>query len=254
MRTTLLLFPLLLGGAAAASEGLPPNAWVKVDEKGGGVRRGSAVVWLGKEGRFLVLGGASGNAKLGIARPYDIQTFDPASRRWREVRPDGLKPEDLKAGKDDLLMGGGEGEGPLRLNPRFAVGGRSAHDPTGRCVYLHQAGNPRSPGDFVIARYDVGARKWEVVSKAKPPAVADGVLSGEYGSTVVFMEAAAVVLDPVNDELLFLGGRTGNAPDGSVGHWVFSLARKEWRRLVQASGELDALRARCLAARGGTRD
>jgi len=249
-----LLFPLLLCGAAAASEKLPANTWVKVNEKGGGVRRGSAVVWLEKEGRFLVLGGVSGNQKLGIARPYDVQTFDHAAGKWQEVKPEGLKLDDRKASKDGLLTGGAEGQGPLRLNPRFAVRSRSADDRARRCVYLCQAGNPKAPGELVIARYDVDARKWQVVSRAKPPAKANGALPGEYGGTVVFMEAAAMVLDPVNDELLFLGGRTGNAPGGFVGHWAFSLSQKDWRRLAPpADSPLVRLREGCLSARSAVR-
>jgi len=254
----ILVLAVALGGEVLAaapgrsSRDLPANTWVKVNEKGAGVRRGSAVVWRTRQGRFLVLGGAGENRKLGIARPFEIQTFDPARREWREARPTGGKPDGARPTTDALLVPAGEGQ--RRLNDRFDPGSRSACDPGGEHVYLFQANDRRRPGELIVACYDVGRRRWQRVSSAKPPADADGVLPGEYGPTMVFLEGAAVVLDGVNEELLLIGGRTGNAADGFVGHWALSLKDKAWRRLGQPSPTLDALRARCLAAKAAARD
>ena len=226
--------------------------WVKLDERGGGVRRGSAMVYLAAERKFLVLGGGAGNQKLSIAAPPAVQTFDPIARKWEDIPCEVPDPDKLKDRRYDLLLAAGQGR--LWLNPSFDPQCRSAWDPEGRGAYLIQTANRLRPERLSIARFDVAKRQWELLSTTKPPAKADGLLAGEWGPATVFMEGVAVVYDPVNAELLFLGGRTGNAADGFVGHWAFSPAKKAWRRLEQPSATLDPLRAKCLAAHRLARD
>jgi len=246
------VFCLLVLSAAAVPSWAQTGHWVKVNEGGGGIRRGAAVVWLREERKFLVLGGGLDNPKRKIARPDAVQTFDPAAGAWANVaagRPADKIPSEAKY---DLLVPG-EG-GRLVLNPRFDPAGRSAFDPAGRRVYLFQAGNRRRPGQFAVAAYDVASRRWALVSTAGPPAATDGLLPGEWGATPVFLEGVATVYDPVNGEVLLIGGRTGNAPRGFVGHWAFRPDRKTWRRLAQPSEALDPLRAACQAALVPARD
>ena len=242
------------GAPGAAPADLPANRWVKVGASGGGgVRRGSAVVWLGDQHKFLVLGGVWGNERKGIDRPYEVQTFDPAARRWQSVRPYGVDLDASKGRSSELLMA--DGKGRFRLHGEYAMGGISAYDPAGRRVMLCQTGSRGSRGNVLaVAAYDVASGRWELLSRSKPPADANGSLSGEWGGTFVFMQGVALVADPVNDELLFLGGRTANADNGFVGHWALSLSNKRWRRMKRASSVLDGPRAACLAARRAVRD
>ena len=241
---------LLLWPTAIPAAERPAGRWGKVNQNGGGVRRGSAVVWLAAEKKFLVVGGVRGNPKKGIRQPYEIQAFDPATGKWEERTPHGADSRPIK-GRGLLLKADG---GRVRLNPDMHVQGSAAYDPAAGHLYVADGNDPRNPEGFRIARYDVAARTWQEVSNAKPPAESDGVLPGEFGPTMVFMHGATVVLDPVNQELLFLGGRTGNADRGFVGHWAFDLGQKTWRRMVRKIEPLDALRAKCLAAIRPARD
>ena len=68
------------------------------------------------------------------------------------------------------------------------------------------------------------------------------------------MEGASPVLDPVSNEILFIGGRTGNHPRGFIGHWAFSLKDKTWRKLEQKNALLEPVRRKVLSAIPPARD
>ena len=77
---------------------------------------------------------------------------------------------------------------------------------------------------------------------------------GEYGPEKWTWDGVAVVVDPVNKETLYLGGRCGGVESGSLGNWALSEDGKTWRRLAGKSKVLDPLRAKCLAVRQLVRD
>jgi len=245
-----LLGIVLVCGAASAAE-LPANTWVKVDDNGGGIRAGSAVVWLAKEKKFLVVAGAAGNPKKKIAQKYEVQTFDPATRTWADVKPEGMdfKTFDWRRDRHRLLMRNAKGQ--YRIHPGAGIAGSSVWDAAGRRLYVYGKINPK---EFPLAAYDVDARKWSMVSTARPPTRADGAWRGEFGHRVVFMEGASPVLDPVSNEILFIGGRTGNHPRGFIGHWAFSLKDKTWRKLEQKNALLEPVRRKVLSAIPPARD
>ena len=249
MRNCLLM--LLLVTSAAGGAELPANTWVKADQNGGGIRAGSAVVWLDKEGKFLVVGGAHGNAKKKIPQKYEVQTFDPATRTWAEVKPEGMdfKTFDWRRDRHNLLMKNTKGQS--RIHTGASIAGSSVWDEANRRLYVYGKVGPKT---FPLATYDVDATKWSMVSTVRAPAKADGAWRGEWGHRVVFMEGASPVLDPVNDEILFIGGRTGNHPKGFVGHWAFSLKDKTWRKLEQKARLFDLIREKVLGAIKAARD
>ncbi len=249
MRSCLLTL-LLVTGVAGGGE-LPANTWVKVDDNGGGIRAGSAVVWLAKEKKFLVVAGASGNTKRKIPQKYEVQTFDPATQTWEEIKPEGMdfKTFDWRRDRRNLLMKNGKGQ--YRIHAGASIAGSSVWDGASRRLYVF---GKLSPTTFPLAAYDVDARKWSMVSAKRPPAKADGTWRGEYGHSVVFMEGTSPVLDPVDNEILFIGGRTGNHPRGFIGHWAFSLKDKTWRKLEEKDAFLDSIRDKALAAIRPTRD
>jgi hypothetical protein len=241
---------VFLGASAQAAE-LPPDTWVKVDENGGGIRSGAAVVWLDKEKKFLVVGGAHGNAKKKIPRKYEVQTFDPATRTWAEVKPEGMdfKTFDWRRDRHKLLMKNAKGQ--CRLHPGFPAGSHSTWDAAARRLYVFGKIGVKA---FPMAAYDVNATKWDMVSTKRPPTEADGIWRGQYGHAVAFMERTAPVLDPINHEILFIGGRTGNHPKGFVGHWAFSLKAKGWRKLEQKDGAREPIREKIDASVRAARD
>ena len=242
---------VLVVPSARAVDPLPANQWTLVEEGGGGVRRGAAVAWLAAEKKFLVVGGVFGSEKKSIRRPCEIQTWDPSNARWAELEPAGLDRAGFAKSRSPFWT---NEQGDLRLKPDYPVAGSSVFDTAaGRLLTI--AGNDgEAPERFRIAAYDVARRCWSIVSDERPPTEADGVMPGEWGPKMAFMEDAAVALDPVNQELLLFGGRTGNAPQGFVGHWAFSLAEGKWRRLAASSDSLDPLRTECVAVLGPARE
>jgi len=246
--------PLVLSisaSPAAADERLPVNCWVKVDEEGGGVRRGAAVAWLEDERRFLIVGGNLANEKKEITQRYEVQTFDPRGQVWTEEVPAGIDLAGFP--KSRLLLRENEA-GRLRLSPAREIASNSVCDPGSGRLFVYSADESYAADKFFIAAYDVAAHDWLLLTTTKPPTKADGVLPGEYNPTMSLMEGATIVHDPIHHQLLLLGGRTGNADDGFVGHWSFSLEDRQWRELRVHSAVLDPLRERCLAIRRPGRD
>ncbi len=241
---------LLLGGAAAGGEELPANTWVKVGEKDGGCRIGSAVVWLEKQKKFLVAGGVRSDEWTRgekIADPGAMATFDPATRSWAELKPaEGAGP--FKFGKNAMF--GSDGKGNLSLAAGAGIGGRFAFDADGERMLVYGVGEK----NFSVYAYDLAQRAWSQLSDVRPETRSNGIWPGEYGNSVCFMEGASPVVDPVNQELLFIGGRTGNDPEGFVGHWAFSLKDKAWREMTTSDAVLDPLRAEVRKAIAPARD
>jgi hypothetical protein len=75
-----------------------------------------------------------------------------------------------------------------------------------------------------------------------------------YGTQKFTWEGVSVVADPVNKETLYLCGRNGGVPFGSIGSWALAEDGTTWRELTFKSAALDPLRADCLAARRAARD
>ena len=226
------------------------NQWVKVGEKTAGCRIGAAVVWLEKRGKFLVVGGVRDDKWTrgeSIPSATGAMTFDPAARKWEAVKP-AFGPDGFKKVRGRLFLT--DGRGRLFLPNSARIGGRFAFDPERQRLFVYGA----APKVFDIAGYDLAKREWRTISTSRPPADSDGVWPGEWGPTTVFMEGASPVFDGVNGEILFIGGRTGTAPNGFVGHWAFQLAAKTWRQLTAKDAVLDPLREKVTAAIGPARD
>ena len=274
MRLTMRLLMaglVLLASAAFGAEGagvpewaakLPANKWTQAEgEKGGGMRSGAAVAWLEKDRKFLVVCGVSGGAE-GAPRVYEIQTFDPATGQWENIFPKGKEKE--WAGENGnsnaprfpgpsnqtAYLNFRDEKGNTRLEDETFVAGFSAFDAERRRLYICLAmhGISGLPKGMPIVRYNVEERTWEVVSGGMPPTKVPIDAGGAR------VEGVKLVLDPVNEELLFLGGRCPGAEGGSIGWWAFSPEKKEWRELTGNSASLDPLRGKCLAARRPAKD
>lgn len=228
-------------GAAEALAQLPANAWVEAGRNAAGARRGAAVVWLEREQRFLVVGGLQANewtVKAKIPAAPALMTFDPATRQWAEFK----LAEVADAKGRGLMLRNDRGE--LALNSGAEIAGVTAWDADKRHLYVYGDVDEKS---FNIYRLNLDAGKWEHLSGVKPPADAGGRVAQEFGYGTIFMAGAATVFDPVNGELLFIGGRTADHPQGFVGNWAFSVANKSWRELKAVAPLLDPLQAKAAA-------
>jgi hypothetical protein len=251
----------LLAKPITAAATFEANTWVRLDREQGracGVRSGAAVVWLADEKKFLVVCGmyfGVNEDRVGrIPRPYEIQTFDPATRTFENRFPKGKegvwggKSGDSKApgfapNQGDLRFK--DSEGNVRLAPGTVVANSFVFDPVARQLYVLKGG--------MLLRYDVAARTWEAGRIPELP-IYGGTYSLGGGTGRSSLHGTQTVLDPVSREILQLGGRCEGAARGTVGDWAFSLESKTWRPMASSSALLDPLRAGALAAVRRTRD
>jgi hypothetical protein len=266
----LVMQSLAAGAAERAPEWarkLPEGKWVKIDTGNGSNRSNSAVFWLEKEKRFLILCGSQGISMKDVPRVYGIQTFDPVTRKWANRFPRGKEKAWAGAGLNCKAtrfkrpahpygyMRLKDMDGTVRLRGVAATAGYSSHDTMNNKVYVGLAGHwfmadlPRSA--LAIMHYDVSARSWELISHKTPPAVIDYARQDEGN---VKMKGTVIVSDPVNKELLFIGGHTAGAMNGSIGSWAYSTAKKKWRPMKVQSAIMDPLRGKALEAKKLARD
>ena len=260
------IFPALIcsqaSGIAVAQEAqlasLKENQWVEIDDGGAGARTDPAVVWMPKEKKFLVVGGFKPITAT-KRRPYDVQTFDPATGQWQDCFPKGMEkawvdakgnaaPPDFPHSSNWVSLL--DREKNERLTPSVPIGEYSAFDAAAGALYVALGGHTLK-GNLVnqtlpIVRYNVGDRTWEELSGSGPP------IEPEYGD--LKMNNSKLVMDPVNNELLFLGGWGPGLKDGSAGSWAFATEGKTWRKLDSPSAVLDPLFALTQKAEAQARD
>jgi hypothetical protein len=79
MKAEILLFAVLVASVSADAE--DSNQWIQVSEDAVGPRHSPGLVWSEELDRFVLFGGAVSH-HFQDERPYDVQTFDLASRQW----------------------------------------------------------------------------------------------------------------------------------------------------------------------------
>jgi hypothetical protein len=160
LKPTAVFLTVWLHGAALEAADLPVNRWVKIDEGGAGARVGAAAFWMPRQEKFLVAGGITRVAPGGRT-PYEIQTFDPATRRWHSEFPRGKEPAwDGGDGASKAPVHPGpnnsnayvrftDAEGHRRLEPETLLGGYAAFDEDASQLYVCLSGHrPGTAGDF----------------------------------------------------------------------------------------------------------
>ncbi len=73
-----------------------------------------------------------------------------------------------------------------------------------------------------------------------------GEVSPIFGYAPV--SGAEVFLDPVNREVHLVGGSSGGVEGGSIGNWIYSIEKDEWRKAEFGKPEARALQAQLLKA------
>src|SRR5262245_16507197 len=81
------------------AQDLPTGRWVELHRDPVGGRRGSAIRYADKAGRFILWGFMTPDMELLQENPlidvpeYDVVSFDPAERRWTNHLPPRLEKE-----------------------------------------------------------------------------------------------------------------------------------------------------------------
>lgn len=248
--------PALFGDTSHAA--LKGNEWVEIDDGGAGARVGPAVAWMPEEKKFLVVGGFKSITPT-RRRPYDVQTFDPATARWQDCFPEGMEkvwvdnkgnaaPPEFRHSSNWVSML--DSENNKRLTPSVPIGAYFAFDAEAGALYVALGGHTLrgnlTSQTLPVVRYNVDERTWEELSGNGPP------VKPEYGD--LKMNNTKLVMDPVNHELMFLGGWGPGMKHGTAGSWAFSPEQKTWRKLDSPSPVLDPLFAQAQKAELQARD
>ncbi len=246
MRFLQLSFCLILGGAALAAEPpaeLPVNQWVKLETGGIWQRRDPALVYLPKEKRFLLaLGSISNTSKQ---QHYDEMHFSLADRKWKNRFPPGKDwgPE-VGASKAPRFRGVYYTMKDVEGNVR-----PSLFDSDWKTYYQYTLDTDRGKLVAFIwnhtLEYDIKARKWEEIKVTGNPAGGPW----KHRAGIFKLWFGSICYDPVNKEVLLFGGNNGPSEFNDPRTWIYSPAKKEWRRHETGSAEIKKLCARAKALR-----
>lgn len=217
----MLALPVVL---AAGAEGPAPNQWCKVSENDVGPGFSPGLVWSPHLGRFIFFCGAVSHHFKG-ERPYDVLSFAPAARAWRNELPKGAESRGGEVGNvrdaefKTPYFALEDAEGLVRPNRRhMCMWNHYALAPWDGMVYMLICGR--------VLRYDPRERTWRDL--AAPPGPMPLTQHHREG-----LSWAALCADPVNRELLLFGGCGVLTENGSPGTWAYSPEKNEWRKLEQ---------------------
>ena len=226
-----------LGGdepAAVSLADAPANTWVKaLVEKTGG-RDQPAFVYVPAIGRFGMLAGMQARGG-NTPRHYDTEEFDPAAMKWTNAYPPGTETGRPASGPLD--------EAYTKARAKMGYNGRELFYRDGDYVRLGAGGQwlkTWTTYDWCAAvgtgkvylclqnktlRYDAKARTWEDLGAGPPDP---------------YRVWGAMAYDPVNKEVLLVGGGSGSAAPSTL---AYDVEKGAWRALAFGSAAMKALHA-----------
>ena len=217
----ILLSALVLVHAVVGAEP-EVNRWTRVADSDLGPGFSPGLVWSPELKRFVFFCGAVSHHFTG-ERPYDVQSFDLADRKWRNELP--------KAAANRGGETGNVKDVPFK-SPYYAFGDDDKLARPNRrhmCMWNHYTIAPWDGKVYMlicgrVLSYDPKERAWkETGAPAGPMPLTEGHR--------VSLSWSALCADPVNQEILLFGGCGVTTPDGSPGTWVYSPKQNEWRKL-----------------------
>ncbi|HUT35926.1 MAG TPA: kelch repeat-containing protein [Planctomycetota bacterium] len=222
MRVALALSCLLLPGLAPAAGAT--NEWVKVSENAVGPGFSPGLVWSPEIKRFVLFCGAVSHHFKG-ERPYDVMSFDPVGRTWRNELPKGAEARGGETGnvKDvefkTPYFAMADAEGLVRPNRRHL------------CMWHHYALAPWDGKVYAlicgrVLCYDPRERAWKDMQAAAGPMP----VTKHHRESLSW---SALCADPVNREIVLFGGCGVLTENGSPGTWVYSPEENRWRKLEE---------------------
>jgi hypothetical protein len=264
-RIVLTIAVLAISAATLTAETtLEVNTWTPVTKQDLGARENAAVIWLEKQNKFMVICGLRGGFQDAGGAPFEIQTFAPGDKAWKNYFPEGKEglwgtkdgpskaPKFKSVGDQFSYICSMDTEKNRRLEPVTAVSDCFAFDPLAEKVYIilttHHGHNELEGKRLPLFSYDVASRAWKYLGDTPPPVDTTSV----YGK--VKLGGTSIAFDPINKQMLFLGGHCPGAPKGTVGDWSLSPESGEWTQLTVSSGVLDPLFEKAVTAKTAMRD
>lgn len=223
MRILTLLCSLFFFVSIANGDEPELNKWLKSSENEVGPGFSPGIVWSPELKKYIYFGGVVNHSFKGD-RPYDIMSFDPTDKKWKNELPKGAENRGGETGFVNEVIfktpyyGFGDSEGLLIPNRRHT------------CMWYHYALAPWDGKVYAlicgrVLSYDPKERVWnDTKAPAGPMPNTDSHRSS--------LSWSAMCADPVNKEILLFGGCGVLTPDGSPGTWVYSTEKNEWRKLT----------------------
>lgn len=218
------LFLLCWSTQSISAQGAEPvvNSWDKLVVGQIGPRTWPALSWSADRKSFLLVSGLVSHEHKGD-KPYDVMSLDLQGKKWlNELPPGAMKRGNAEGAVADPgfkspyfeLM---DKDGVARIHPHQAmIGDQFALAPWDGQIYALVCGR--------TLRFDPAKREW----KDLQPEMSPTQPTRSYKET---WNWGALVVDPVNKEIVLVGG-CGLANDGAgPGTWVYSTEKNSWRDL-----------------------
>lgn len=187
------------GPASPAPLDLPANTLTKLDADTTGVRFGSLL--FVRDGKVVL---ASPKAEPGSEPPdlprSAVMHYDLATKSWSTT--------------------------PTMFTPTFAGALQPAYAPDVAYAFTKVYGTETALEQIDLAALTsvaVGDETWKAAETPTWAAFRD------YGDPFASISDTNLVWDPVNAELLLLGGQAPGAPEGTFGDWTFDPAANAWQ-------------------------
>jgi hypothetical protein len=239
---------LLLAAAVRAADmpaapgDAPPNTWVKVSAEATGWRNWPLLVFDPALGTFVISGGEAGK------KPHaDTERFDPAAAAWRNAYPAGAPYQAVSGPTDAAFVEIRETEPGLKVDKHGVMRILRAVNPYCRDPGLFNQYAFCPDDGLVYSYFQDGTLTLDPRTSVWADLKVPRFSRGRPGTCLLY---GALAYDPVNQELLSIGG-TSDEDAGSPGTWIFRPAAREWKKSEAGSPELRALQADARAAQAG---
>ena len=217
-----VIFLVAASVASVSADAGDSNQWIQVSEDAVGPRHSPGLVWSEELNRFVLFGGAVSH-HFQDERPYNVQTFDVASRQWFNHLPGQARSRGGETGNVEdpgykspyfALV---DNDGLVAPNRRHTVMWyKYAHAPWDGKIYSLVCGRTLC--------YDPKLRQWNNLQPNTSPSPS----ARSYKGSLAW---AAMCADCVNREIVLFGGCGLNTERAGPGTWVYSTEKNEWRKL-----------------------
>lgn len=231
---------------------VPANVPVKILEEGTGGRLSPGLFWSPGLKKFVYF---AGKAARKTKPHYDVEHFDLSEGRWTNAYPGGAPYKVLSGPTDAPVHGVQKGifslvddKGVSRVPLVGNYYGSSA------VLMARQYALDPSSGLFYalilnkLAVLDTKKSTWAFAASREKKAKLDlknkaawGISGFEGFSKGGVMHWGAFCLDPVNKEILSIGG-SGMSKGGTPGTWIFSLSKKKWTHINTGTARIIKIR------------
>jgi len=218
---------------------LPANTWTLVHaEDNSGGKTYAKLVWAESVGRLYLWGTGGKKPARNVYLRYELESFDPAARRWRAAFPAARRGRWTQREYPPFRIWGQSGPDGLKYHegPRLqCVGGFNY---TNRVRWWDFGGvkRPSPVLTFNMACWDSRRKRIVYFSDGQTFALDPAtdtwtdLKPGKSPTTCATVAWASMCYDPAADNVLLFGGGMATNPAGGAPTWLYDCRANRWRR------------------------